>query len=434
MALDADAADVRQAVADLATGFADQRGDRQQRTALDPADLDALRTVGLQRTGLPVDRGGLWRDLATSTRPICEIYRALARGDSSLALTTSMHPAVLAFWLATPVVPEPDAAAWRRQRDAVFATVEDGAWWGTITSEPGSGGDVTRSRARARRAPDREPGSDGDGGGAGVARGEEGESARGDAGGGHGRDGARDRGGAGVRHEAAWRVSGQKHFGSGTGVTSYMLTTAVPDGADEPDWFYVPMADGQLDGSAGITVTAPWDGHGMTATQSHGLAFDDVPAVRSAWPGHLTDLIDGAGPFFGTLFTAIVLGIVEEAVATARAQLAPRADTLRPFEQVEWAQAELEAWTMAQVYEGALRAVESGRAARGAALRAKLAGAQLAESCLGRLCKVLGGGTYGRRSPFGHWFEDVRALGFLRPPWGLAIDGLIADSWEPTIG
>jgi hypothetical protein len=134
------------------------------------------------------------------------------------------------------------------------------------------------------------------------------------------------------------------------------------------------------------------------------------------------------------LFTAVVLGIVEEAVETARQQLGPRADGMRAYEQVEWAQAELEAWTMAQVYEGALRAIESGRHARGAALRAKTAGAQLAESCLGRLCRVLGGGTFSRRSPFGHWFEDVRALGFLRPPWGLAFDGLIVDSWEPTTG
>jgi len=404
MALDVDAADVRQAVAELAAGFALERGERQRRVGLDPVDLDALRAAGVQRTGLPVERGGLWQDLATSTRPICEIYRALAHGDSSLALTTSMHPAVLAFWLATPEVPEPDASAWRRQRDGIFATVEDGAWWGTITSEPGSGGDVTRSRTTAHRAQ-----------GSGAAGG--------------GGDGHVDAG-----HDALWRVSGQKHFGSGTGVTSYMLTTAVPEGDDEPDWFYVPTAANPLDGSAGITVVAPWDGHGMTATQSHALAFDDVPAVRSAWPGHLTDLIDGAGPFFGTLFTAVVLGIVDEAVATARAQLGPRADTLRPFEQVEWAQAELEAWTMAQVYEGALRAIESTRPARGAALRAKVAGAQLAESCLGRLCKVLGGGTFARRSPFGHWFEDVRALGFLRPPWGLAVDGLIADSWDPTTG
>lgn len=403
---DIDATGVRRAVADLAGRFVAERGERQRRDRLDPADLDALAAAGLQRTGLPTARGGLWDDVATSTRPICEIYRALARGDSSLALTTSMHPAVLAFWLATPAVAEPDAEAWGRQRDEIFATVEAGAWWGTITSEPGSGGDVAKTRSTAHRV-------DGPSGGDGATRGVAG--------------GASPTGGG-------WRLSGQKHFGSGTGLTSYMLTTAVAGGDDDPDWFYVPTVGNPLDGSAGITVVAPWDGHGMCATQSHALTFDDVPAVRSAWPGHLADLIDGAAPFFGTLFTAIVLGIVDEAVATARAQLAPRAEGLRAFEQVEWAQAELEAWTMAQAYEGALRAIESGRPARGAALRAKVVGGQLAESCLGRVCKVLGGGTYARRSPFGHWFEDVRALGFLRPPWGLAFDALVADSWDPTVG
>jgi hypothetical protein len=42
---------------------------------------------------------------------------------------------------------------------------------------------------------------------------------------------------------------------------------------------------------------------------------------------------------------------------------------------------------------------------------------------------VLGGGTFSQRSPFSHWFEDVRALGFLRPPWGLAYDNLFATSF-----
>ncbi len=385
------AAGVRDAVAALAEGFAAERRERQQRDRLDPADLAALADAGLLRTGLPVDRGGLWYDLATSARGICEIFRALARGDSSLALTASMHPAVLAFWLATPEVDGPDAEAWRRQRETIFATVEGGAWWGTITSEPGSGGDVSRTRTVAQRdtSDDQAP-------------------------------------------ERGWRLTGQKHFGSGTGVTSYMLTTAVADGEDQPDWFYVPVAGRAFDGGDGITLVAPWDGHGMVATQSHALAFDGAGAVRSAWPGHLGDLIDNAAPFLGTLFTAVVLGIVEEAVDTARSQLAPRAATLRAFEQVEWTQAEVEAWTMAQVYEGALRAIESGRPAGCAAMRAKAAGAQLAESCLGRLCRALGGGTFSRRSPFGHWFEDVRALGFLRPPWGLTYDGLFFDSLAPT--
>lgn len=380
------AEDVRRAVEEISAGFAADRRERQQRTELRREDFDQLGEAGLRSCGLPAERGGLWQSLTESTRGICEIYRALAHGDSSVALVSSMHPAVLAFWLATPQVPEPDSTAWKAQRDAVFDGVEAGAWWGTITSEPGSGGDVARTKAVARPS------------------------------------------------GSVWLLTGDKHFGSGTGMTSFMLTTAVAEGEEGPDWFCVPVEGVALDGSAGITLLAPWDGHGMRATQSHALRFQDCPAERFAWPGHLADLIGAASPFFATLFTAVVLGILEEAVATARAQLAPRADSLRPYEQVEWAQAELEAWTAEQAYEGALRAIESGRPARGAALRGKTIAAQLAESCLLRICRVLGGGTFARHSPFGHWFEDVRALGFLRPPWGLAYDGLLTDSWAPTTG
>ena len=65
-----------------------------------------------------------------------------------------------------------------------------------------------------------------------------------------------------------------------------------------------------------------------------------------------------------------------------------------------------------------------------AALRAKESVAELAERTMLRLTRVLGGGTFSQRSPFAHWFEDVRALGFLRPPWGLANDALFATSLE----
>jgi hypothetical protein len=44
---------------------------------------------------------------------------------------------------------------------------------------------------------------------------------------------------------------------------------------------------------------------------------------------------------------------------------------------------------------------------------------------------VLGGGTFSLRSPFARWNEDVRALGFLRPPWALAYDNLFATSLDP---
>ncbi|MEJ7582983.1 MAG: acyl-CoA dehydrogenase family protein [Acidimicrobiales bacterium] len=381
------AAEVHDAIRSISRAFADDRRGRQRRTGLDVEDFARLRDAGLLKAGLPTDRGGLWERVETSARPISEIYRMLAGADSSVALVCSMHPAVLAFWLATHDVPAPDSDAWTRQRAAIFDTVEEGAWWGTITSEPGSGGDVRLTRARA------EPSSDG-----------------------------------------RWRITGQKHFGSGSGITSYMLTTAVPDGEERPDWFYVPVSDVTLEDTDGLSIAAPWEGHGMQATQSHALTFDRCRAERVAWPGHLDELIAAAAPFFGTLFTAVVLGIVETAVDAARALLAPRAGTLRAYEQVEWAQAELEAWTMAQVYEGALVAIESGHPAAGASLRAKTIAAQLAESALLRICRVVGGGTFARGSPFGNWFEDVRALGFLRPPWALAYDALIADTWSPTIG
>ncbi len=372
---------VQERVAEIAQRWSDERAERQARRGLEREDFELLAEAGVLTTGLPEEFGGLWSGLPRSTRPICEILRTLARADSSVALVCSMHPAVLSYWMTTPDVPEPHASAWADQRAEVFASVAEGAWWGTITSEPGSGGDIRRTRARAT-APD----------------------------------------------NGRYQLTGQKHFGSGSGISSYMLTTAVPDGDDEPDWFYLPVKGAPWDGSTGMTLVAEWDGHGMIATQSHGMAFDDFPAVRLAWPGHLPDLVAATGPFVGSIFTAVVVGIVDAAVAAARAQLAARHEELRPYEIVEWTQADVEAWLILQAYEGMLRAVETGEPALGAVLRAKTGIAQLAESCLLRICRVMGGGTFARRSPFGCWFEDVRALGFLRPPWGLAFDALSEES------
>ena len=113
----------------------------------------------------------------------------------------------------------------------------------------------------------------------------------------------------------------------------------------------------------------------------------------------------------------------------ARQQLGRRRSTLGPYEQVEWSRAELEGWLIQQAYEGMLRAVEERGWAPEAVVRGKTAIADLAESVLRRICRILGGGVYARHAPFGFWFEDVRALGFLRPPWGLAYDRLYEASW-----
>ncbi len=381
-------ADVHASVAELAAHWRDQRAERQQRTHLDPADFDHLRRCGLLRAAVPEDQGGTWQGADRSARPVCELYRALAGGDPSVALVSAMHPAVLGYWLS---IDDPSQPAWGAQRRAVFESAAAGDQWGTITSEPGSGGDIARTRAMATPT-DAEPFLPG----------------------------------------RPYAVSGDKHFGSGSGITDRMLTTAIPEGEAAPAVFVLDTRDRPWDGSAGMQLIAEWDGMGMASTQSHGMRLDGAPAVRLAWDGSIDDITRAAGPLIATLFTSVVLGVADEAVAVAKEQLRPKVAQLRAYEQVEWARAERDHWLAVQAYEGSLRTIEAGEpgAALHAGLRAKASVAELAEQVLLRLTRVLGGGTYSRRSPFAHWFEDVRALGFLRPPWGLASDGLLATSLD----
>ncbi len=162
------------------------------------------------------------------------------------------------------------------------------------------------------------------------------------------------------------------------------------------------------------------------------MRLHDVPTVRLAFDGKLEQITRAANPIIWTLFTAVILGVLDAAIASARVRIRSTAAGLRPYEQVEWSRAELDQWVAVQAYEGALRAVESGDPAQSfaGALRAKQAVAELTENTMLRVTRVLGGGTFSQRSHFAHWFEDVRALGFLRPPWGLAYDSLFATSIE----
>jgi len=372
-------------VREITEGYAAQRAERQARRNLDLADFKALGDAGFLLSGVPASDGGLWESAARSTRGISELLRTLARGDSSVALVSSMHPAVLAFWLASPKAQGGDQKAWDAQRAEVFGTALAGDWWGTITSEPGSGGDIAKTKTLALRK--------GDG----------------------------------------YILSGQKHFGSGSGMSAHMITTAVPEGEVQPDLFYLTARGHVWDGSDGMKLIAEWDGHGMAATQSHAFMFEDMPVVRSAWRGALQPIAQASFGFVGCAFAAVIVGICDAAFETARAQLRGKEASMRSYERVEWARAEMEYWLILQSYEGMLRAVESspeGGTPLGV-VQGKTAIAELAETAMGRICKVIGGGTFHRRSPLGNWFEDVRALGFLRPPWGLAYDRMIEASLAP---
>ena len=199
-------ASILEAVPQLAEEWAAEREDRQSRTEADPADYDRLRALGINLMAVPVEFGGTWENLAQSARPICTMLRGLAKGDPSITLSSAMHQGVLASW-RVPEVPDPFNKGFQQQRKEVFSTVTDGAWWGTIVSEPGSGGDTGLTRAAC--IPE-------------------------------------------AAGSLKYRLSGQKHFGSGSGLTSFMTTRAVPAGETAPDLFFMEVRDHPWDGSTGL--------------------------------------------------------------------------------------------------------------------------------------------------------------------------------------
>jgi alkylation response protein AidB-like acyl-CoA dehydrogenase len=368
--------EVRRAIADIAGDFARARTERSVRRSLEPADFARLADAGFLSTGVPVERGGLWKGLAGSVREYTDLVRVLAEGDPCVALVAAMHPSVMSFWLAGEASPA-ERDAWAAQRERFIATAQAGHWWGTIISEPGSGGDILQTRARA------EP------------------------------DGA------------AFRLSGEKHFASGSGIASFMITTGRVDGAKTPELFVIDMRGRAWDGSAGLTLRTPWNGHGMIATQSHAFVLDRCPAERAASHEAFAHAVPIVSQLTPLLFAAVIVGILHSAIDQARQRLQGRTASLKAFEQVTWVNVTNAAWLAEQAYEGAVRAVETNAAGLLAASRAKATIAQLAEQALSELARVLGGASYAREAPFGQWAEDVRALGFLRPPWGLAFEQLL---------
>ena len=79
-----------------------------------------------------------------------------------------------------------------------------------------------------------------------------------------------------------------------------------------------------------------------------------------------------------------------------------------------------------------LNAVETEADPSIAVNRGKVVIAELAETLMQQLTHVIGGVSMARGAPFGQWLQDIRALGFLRPPWPLAYEKLFESGWaEP---
>jgi hypothetical protein len=149
------------------------------------------------------------------------------------------------------------------------------------------------------------------------------------------------------------------------------------------------------------------------ATQSHSLEFTAFPARRIAWSGPIdpNKLSHVIGPVHvhGRDYRHCGGG------PPGRPGSNWRAAGLRPFEKVEFSRAVARSMAAREGVRGILADVEAGHPHT--VHYAKASVAELAESILTRLCRVIGGSTLSRHSPYGYWAQDVKALGFLRPPW-----------------
>lgn len=383
------------AVQAIADDFAAERIERLQRTELHRADFERLADAGFLLTGVPQEQGGLWQNLQTSSGYYAELVRTLAAADPAVALVASMHPSITVFWADNDdsSASASHADGWRQQRQWVFEQLKAGHWFGTIASEPGSGGDLMATRSIAA-----------------------------------------------VGDDGHYYLSGDKHMGSGSGVTSYMMTTAIAGNETEPEMFLLDMRhyrDAPWDSDPSLVLTRPWRAYGMAATQSHAFRFDAYPTERSARPGEAMALVPTMIVLANCLFSAVTMGLIDAAVAEARRLLRPRGQnqpTRSAFEQLEWTRVENDYWLAQQAFAGLLRSTaesEHNTDALMPSYRAKVVLAELTEALMQRLCRVVGGASLARALPFGQWSQDVRALGFLRPPWPLAYDKLIAAAWPP---
>lgn len=373
-------------VMELAKGMGRESQNRSV-AGLDRRLFDRLSEAGYHLTGVPEEHGGAWAGLARSARPMAEMLRTLARYDASTALVAALHTGVLSLWSNTPQVATSFQAAWDEQRADVFSTVRAGEWWGMLLYEPLKSTNYGTTLGASRSVVTRDTNGN-------------------------------------------WRLSGTKRLNPGISLVSHMVTAAIPEGEDEPDRFWVNLHGVRLDGSAGAQLVAEWDGLGMRRTNSHTVSFDHYPARRFAWPKAIMEVGNPTSGALQCWFAGIQLGIIQEALHTARHHMKEQSKTFLPYEQVYWARAEMETWTAVWAYEGMIRAVETKGGLPREVVMGKVIVAEMAESVLNRLSKLMGPEAYSQHSTFPIWVADVQFFGIMRPSFTNAYDDTFEHAFE----
>jgi hypothetical protein len=78
----------------------------------------------------------------------------------------------------------------------------------------------------------------------------------------------------------------------------------------------------------------------VAATQSHATHLESAASVRLAGAGALEPMTSAAGAFVASLLMAVILGVVDDAIASAREGVRMKGAQRRADERVEWTRAE----------------------------------------------------------------------------------------------
>ena len=293
-----------------------------------------------------------------------ETLRLVATGSPSTALMLAMHTSILANFLIDPRhVPAPERAAFEQQRDQVWQQAVEGKFFAVANSEPGSGGDVHRSRATVRNG----------------------------------------------------KLEGIKSFASaGTFADFYMATAR--DQHSVLDYYLV------RNDPATVSIESPWDALGMRASESVTLRFSGTPVVGVL--GY-RGMLDGvSNRHWSTLsFTAIFVGAAEALLEEARqgaAGMLQQVETVNFHLTLQACRAFLRHCVAEepQLADAAYR-----RLVRDCKVFVTRALAREATA----LFTAQSGRAYGFSSAYSRLFRDLMAGPALRPPMAMAFDDIWDD-------
>lgn len=201
-----------------------------------------------------------------------------------------------------------------------------------------------------------------------------------------------------------WRLQGRKGYVSGSEAAVYVLTGGKTS-AGEHQSFILPME------TPGLSIADPWDGMGMRASASHGLAFDGVVLPESCrLPGSdKTGDFRNTSALFGLGLAATGLGLARASVEftlqwsrrkalseTARNRLGDMAIKTDAARALLWQAA----WTVDHCPETGESWVD----------RAKTLAVETAQSVTVDAMRVCGGSSFRTRYPLERYVRDASAL------------------------